>query len=281
MKVRRFSIAFAVVVLCTLAIPAQSREKPARAYLGFDRNDYPGDANLTVLHRTFAFTGYWLNNPPGENANTWKGKRLRLLNAGFGFVVLFNGKAYAQIRSGDPVAQGQADGTRAARAAAREGFPRGTVIFLDQEEGGRLLPEQRAYLHTWVDAVTAGGYRAGVYCSGVPFKEGDGTVVITAEDIRNNAGGRKIVYWVSNDACPPSPGCIAKNPPPPAHSGVSFVDIWQYAQSPRRAELTKSCTGTYASDGECYVPGISKQRRLHVDLSSATSADPSHGRGDR
>lgn len=281
MKVLRFSIAIAIAVLCTAPITAQPREKLARTYLGFDRNDYPGDAELSALHQTFAFTGYWLNNPPGEKSNTWRGKRQRILEAGFGFVVLFNGKAYTQIRGGDPVAQGTADGTTAARAAVREGFPKATVIFLDQEEGGRLLPEQRAYLHAWVDAVAASGFRAGVYCSGVPFKEGDGTVVITAEDIRSNAGGRKISYWVSNDTCPPAPGCVAKTPPPPAHSGVSFVDIWQYAQSPRRAELTKSCAGTYANDGECYTPGISRQKRLHVDLSSATSADPSHGRGGR
>ena len=37
------------------------------AYLGFDRNAYPGDANLKALHQTFSYTGYWLNNPPGEH----------------------------------------------------------------------------------------------------------------------------------------------------------------------------------------------------------------------
>ncbi len=45
------------------------------SYLGFDRNQYPGDENLASLHRTFSFTGYWLNNPPGEKSNSWTGKR--------------------------------------------------------------------------------------------------------------------------------------------------------------------------------------------------------------
>jgi hypothetical protein len=36
------------------------------AYLGFDRNDYPGDASLKALRQTFSYSGYWLNNPPGE-----------------------------------------------------------------------------------------------------------------------------------------------------------------------------------------------------------------------
>ena len=45
------------------------------AYLGFDRNDYPGDANLRILRHTFSFVGYWLNVPPGAAYNTWAGKR--------------------------------------------------------------------------------------------------------------------------------------------------------------------------------------------------------------
>jgi hypothetical protein len=32
-------------------------------YLGFDRNDYPGDAAWPSLARRFAFAGYWLNDP--------------------------------------------------------------------------------------------------------------------------------------------------------------------------------------------------------------------------
>jgi hypothetical protein len=40
-------------------------------YRGFDRNDYPGAETMAGLHKTFAFTGYWLNNPPGEETNTW------------------------------------------------------------------------------------------------------------------------------------------------------------------------------------------------------------------
>ena len=51
-----------------------------------------------------------------------------------------------------------------------------------------MLPEQKAYIFAWVDAVTAAGFRAGIYCSGIPAKD-DGNVV-TAEDIRQNAGGR-------------------------------------------------------------------------------------------
>ena len=33
-----------------------------------------------------------------------------------------------------------------------------------------MLPEQKAYLYAWVDAVIAAGFRAGMYCSGIARK---------------------------------------------------------------------------------------------------------------
>jgi hypothetical protein len=246
------------------------------AYLGFDRNDYPGDAALAALRRTFAFTAYWLNNPPGAAFNTWAGKRARLEAAGFGFLVVFNGKLYSQLKSGSPAGIGKKDGALAAQKARREGFPRRTVIYLDQEQGGRQLPEQKAYIYAWVDAVIAAGFRAGVYCSGMPFKEQDGTVIVTANDLRDNSAGRAISYWVFADACPPSPGCVFSKAPLPEESGISFADVWQYAQSPRRPKYTAACQKTYNADSNCYPPGLAGP--LHVDVNTATSSDPSKGR---
>ena len=249
------------------------------AYLGFDRNDYPGDANLRILRRTFSYAGYWLNLPPGASTNSWIGKRKALQAEGFGFLVLFNGRTYAQIKSaGDAVRLGKSDAAAATKAARSEGFPPQTVIFLDQEQGGRLLPEQRAYFHAWVDGVNAAQFRAGVYCSGIAAHENPSVSVITAEDIRKNAGARNIAYWIANDSCPPSPGCTvsAKNLSPQA-SGVSFADVWQFAQSPRRNDFARGCSA-YANDGNCYPSGVAAAQQLHVDLDLASSADPSHGR---
>ena len=249
----------------------------ASSYLGFDRNTYPGDANLKAMRPTFSYTGYWLNNPPGERANTWTGHRAAVESAGFGFLVLFNGRVYAELKSvANAKKLGASDAQAAAAAARREGFPAYTVIFLDQEQGGRMLPEQKAYIYAWVDAITAAGFRAGIYCSGVAAKD-DGNVV-TAEDIRASAAGRQIVYWAINDACPPAPGCaFPPRPPSPAESGVTFAEVWQFAQSPKRKDVAAQCSN-YNRDGECYPPGISPAMQLHVDLNSATSSDPSHGR---
>ncbi len=253
---------------------AQSASGQA-SYLGFDRNDYPGDASLKALRQVFSYSGYWLNNPPGAAANTWTGHRAALESAGFGFLVLFNGRLYAELKTLASATQlGQSDAQVAVSAARREGFPSHTVIFLDQEQGGRMLPEQKAYIYAWVDALTAAGFRAGIYCSGVAAAD-DGNIV-TAEDIHQNAAGRDITYWVTDDGCPPAPGCAFPTPPPrPAQSGIRFAEVWQFAQSPQRKNAPTHCSN-YSRDGNCYPPGFSAP--LHVDLNTAASSDPSHGR---
>ncbi len=249
------------------------------AYLGFDRNDYPGDANLGALRKTFSYSGYWLNNPPGETSNTWVGKRQILASQGFGFLVLFNGRLYSELKKKDAAAIGKSDAIQAVNAARKEGFPPHTVIFIDQEQGGRMLPEQRAYLHAWIDAVNSAGFRAGVYCSGIPAEESPGQSVITAEDIKQNAGSRKITFFVTNDACPPSPGCaIANSPPRPSQSGIDFAEVWQFAQSPKRPDVAAKCPANYNRDGNCYAPGMDVAQKVHIDLDAATSPDPSHGK---
>ncbi len=263
-----------IVSLSVAAVALSTASQAQSSYLGFDRNDYPGDENLKVLRQTFSYSGYWLNNPPSAKANTWAGKRHALQSADFGFLVLFNGRLYKELKH-NAAATGEADGRAAASIARREGFPSRTIIFLDIEEGGRMLAEQKAYIYAWVDAVSATGFGAGVYCSGIPAKEGKGSIV-TAEDIRENAQGRDISFWVTNDACPPSPGC-AVSPSAPSQSGIAFADVWQFAQSPRRKDFAAQCHN-YNSDGNCYPPGVDPASHLHVDVNTATSADPSHGR---
>jgi hypothetical protein len=269
MRLRKFTL-FAIVCLQASLAVAQGS-----TYLGFDRNEYPGDASLNTLHQTFAYTGYWLNNPPGASSNSWTGHRAALESAGLGFLVLFNGRLDAQLKSAANATRlGKSDARAAAASAGREGFPHAAIIFLDQEQGGRMLPEQKAYIYAWVDGITAAGFRAGIYCSGIPAT--DDSNVVTADDIRQSAGKREIVYWAINDACPPAPGCtFPQHPPGPGQSGVPVAEVWQFAQSPQRKDVAAHCTN-YSRDGNCNAPGI--RDALPVDVNAATSADPSHGR---
>lgn len=248
-------------------------------YLGFDLNTYPGDPALSILRKTFSFGGYWLSAPPGAKQNTWVSKRQRMLSENLGFLILFNGPQSSELKSSAQAAsRGIADAASAGTAAKKDGFPARAIIFLDIEEGGRLPPRFHTYLQTWVDALARADYHAGVYCSGMPVNEGHGVTISTADDIRNNLGKRDLTYFVYNDACPPSPGCVAPhNPPAPSASGVPYATVWQFAQSPRRNEFTAHCAATYNRDGNCYAPGDVAHAWL-LDLNSATTPDPSNGR---
>ncbi|WP_260734974.1 glycoside hydrolase domain-containing protein [Tunturiibacter lichenicola] len=253
-----------------------------RTYVGFDNNEYPGDEALPVLRRHFAFAGYWLNNPPGEDHNSWQGKREVLLRNGFGFMVLANGRLEAAIKKSKrtgvtPAALGARDAADAIAAAKREHFPANTILFLDQEEGGRLTADQSAYLLAWTEGVARSGYLPGAYASGQPVNDAPGKTITTIQDIREQVAAQhlhEIAMWVYQDACPPANGCTMQ-PPPLSASGTSGVTAWQYAQSPRRREITAACSKTYASDGNCYAPELP---RFTLDLSVSSSADPSHGR---
>ncbi|MBS1820666.1 MAG: DUF1906 domain-containing protein [Acidobacteria bacterium] len=267
------------LLLATSSLPAQS---PSGQHLGFDRNLYPGNDALPALRKHFAFTGYWLNNPPGETTNTWRGKRDTLIKNNFGFLVLFNGREDAQIlrfkrRGTTPEALGRQDAAAAIAAARREHFPANTIVFLDQEEGGRLLDEQSAYLFAWTEAVASSAYKPGIYLSGQPAADGPGKTITTAQNVREMIAAKHlhpVALFVYQDTCPPSNGCTV-TPPPIAASGTPDIAAWQYAQSPRRPENTKTCRKTYAADNNCYAPGAPQ---IYLDMSVAISDDPSHGR---
>jgi Domain of unknown function (DUF1906) len=229
---------------------------------------------LPALRRDFSYTGYFLNNPPTEKSNSWTGKRAILKSSGFGFVILFTGRLDAELKKQDPAALGRADAAQAIAAAEHEGFPSGAIIFLDQEEGGRLLPEQSTYLFSWVQAIRGSHYRPGVYCGGIKVGQGS-DAVSTAGDIASHDA--KLPLWVANDQCPPSPGCVLKKSGTPVESGISQATVWQYAQSPRRP-FAKGCGTGYAADAQCYAPSSPHSAASYVDLDVSSSADPSHGR---
>ncbi len=152
------------------------------------------------------------------------------------------------------------------------------MVFLDIEEGGRLTENYHAYLQEWVAGIAAAGLRAGVYCSGMPVKEGAGVTITTAQDILNREGNRNVAFWVYNDACPPSPGCsFEAGRVKLAQSGFTGASVWQYAQSPRRKEFTAACPANYAADGNCYAPS-DEERKWFLDANVADSSDPSNGR---
>jgi Domain of unknown function (DUF1906) len=274
----------ALVLLHARSLSVQDVTEPRPSYLGFDRNLYPGDDALPILRKTFSFTSYWLSPPPGEKTNSWSGKRELLRKQGFGFVVLFRGREEKDLKSmDDAAAKGELDAQAAVEGAQREGFSPQTIIYLDIEEGGRLSPKYHKYIVQWLWKVSPVHFRGGFYCSGIPVKEGQGKSITTCQDILDDLfrRSRGFSLWAYNDMCPPSPGCsFPKKPPSPSVSGKGFcddcIDIWQFAQSPRRKERTALCPSKYAGDGNCYAPGDTAHRWF-LDVNTATSLDPSGG----
>jgi len=251
-----------------------SPEEEGKAYLGFDRNEYPGDGAMAELRKQFVFVGYWLSPPPGGSTNEWKGKREKLATEGYGFVLLYAGRPEDSLKKTQAAtAAGDADAAKAAKQAKSEGFDAGWTIFLDIEEGGRFSEVRHAYFRAWAAALVREHYRPGFYCSGMAIHEEGGTTVISAGDIRAHLGEIDAAYWVFNDMCPPSPGCVnPKEVPTPATSGVAYATLWQITRSPKES-TAKNCGG-YAKDKSCYA-AVDTARKWFLDLDVATSANPS------
>ncbi|MBS1840546.1 MAG: DUF1906 domain-containing protein [Acidobacteria bacterium] len=263
---------FLLLFLPGTALPQSSQQK---YFLGIDRNDYPGDEAMKLLRKEFVFTSYWLGNPPQTRSNSWSGKREFLKSLGYGFLPLFSAPTSGELRDEPYTLKRVATDAQSAISGARkEGFPPGTVIFLDIEEGGRLPSTYFTYLKLWASSLAEAGFRAGVYCSAIPVDEGEGLRLITSDFIRDKIKPGELVYWVFNDACPPSPGCTAPQElPAPSRSGVAYAQVWQFVRSPRDKETARHCRG-YAKDGNCYA-AFDTARKYNLDLNVATSADPS------
>jgi len=273
----------AVLILfsCRASTQPTSQEQQApRGYLGFDLNIFPGKDALPALRKTFSFSGYWLSPPPQGKTNNWLGQRELLRSQGFGFLLLYRGPLSRELKNEAAAAQrGTLDARNAASVAKSEGFPAQAIIFLDVEEGGRLPATYHSYVRAWTAELSRAGYRSGAYCSGMPVKEEPGATITTADDIRAHAPSADFVYFIFNDACPPSPGCTyPQNPPSPAVGGIPYASVWQYAQTPRRKEFTALCPPGYHTDGNCYAPGDTAHTWF-LDVDTASSSDPSNAAG--
>ena len=269
------SVPSAAVVLHGNPVLRASRVGTADSYYGFDKNDYPGDNLLPALHRHFAYAGYWLNNPPGASRTAGPANATTLKANGFGFMILYNGRLDAELKGKDAAALGRSDAAAAISAAKREGFGTGAILFLDQEEGGRLLPEQSAYLFAWIVGIGRSQYRPGVYCSGILVPDGS-SQISTARDILSHDG--KLALWVANDQCPPSAGLRA----PAETAGGSFernsAGTGLAVCTVATEAVCPACAATYATDSNCYAPGLPAQRADVSGLERIGVSGPIYGR---
>jgi hypothetical protein len=158
-------------------------------WLGFDTHTYPGDQKMrawrTAPGAPYHWVGYYLPAAPCHKGKSWEGKRQTLIDMGWGLAVVYVGQQ-TWDRSPRPLTPQQAatlkkrgvtcnadfvDASRgtleamdAIRKTEAEGFPKGSVIFLDIERMERMPERMRDYYKNWVATVlTDGRYRPGVY----------------------------------------------------------------------------------------------------------------------
>jgi hypothetical protein len=160
---------------------------PAGSHPGFDTSIYPGDAAMRTWSTAspYRWVGYYLQAPCHRDAS-WMGKRATLQGMGWGMGLLYVGQqtwdGVQQLApswnvmgadAGGSVTcsrellsaeQGTAEAADAVRKTAGEGFPNGTVIFLDVERMETIPPRMQAYYRAWIRGVLADGrFRPGVY----------------------------------------------------------------------------------------------------------------------
>jgi len=164
-------------------------EAEAGKYLGFDTHTYPGDAKMLAWKNApnapYRWVGYYLPAAPCHKGTSWTGKRQTLADMGWGMAVVYVGQQtwnrtphtltpvqLARLKKRGETCnadflradQGATEGLDAIRKTETEGFPKGSVIFLDLERTERMPALMRDYYKGWVATVlTDGRYRPGIY----------------------------------------------------------------------------------------------------------------------
>lgn len=199
-----------------------------KTFQGFDCGSYPGDAAVTAWAHAgspFSFIGFYLDAPchTKQTFKTWSGKRAFLKSLGWGFVLVYVGRQVKGCGAGSLKATvGKSDGSDAIAKAKAEGFPAGTVLFLDIEPFDGAVPAgMKAYMSAWLDALLADGmFEPGIYCHGKNANDLHGI-----GEERFAAAGRPSGaprFWITRVKTSFDVATSA-----PADSGVAFADVWQ------------------------------------------------------
>jgi len=227
-------------------------------FAGFDTSIYPGDAALQAWMKPgspYEWVGYYLQAPCHRDG-TWSGKRATLTGMGWGFAVIYVGQQtfdgvaaidsaattgsvatlYATPGSAHAILvedkgaaptcsrtllsreQGLAEADDAIAKTAAEGFPAGSVIYLDLERMEAITPAMEAYYGAWIERILSDGrFFPGIYC----HKFNAASIHARASEILRGAGvSRRIPFWIASSAG----FAIDKHP---TDVGFDFASAWQ------------------------------------------------------
>ena len=209
---------------------------------GFDTNRYPGERVMQSWRTAspYQWVGYYLASPCHRDAS-WMGTRASLERMGWGIALLYVGQ---QAFEGPPPAdtvpreriicsrtlltneQGRTDARDAITKTAAEGFPSGSVIFLDVERMQQVPAAMVIYYQAWLDTVLADGrFRPGTYA----HRDNAPELFALAQAAFLRAGRRESPpFWVA------SGGAFGLTRPP-SESGFPFAQVWQGALDVQRS----------------------------------------------
>jgi hypothetical protein len=198
---------------------------------GFDKRDFPGLGPMETWMREspYVWVGYYLQSPCYAGA-AWTGNRAALQAQGWGLAPLYVGQQAPGAASTSNVAagpdcgvkpltteQGGIDGEQAVAIASGDGFPAGSVIFLDVERSDPLPTALTDYARGWITRVLSRGYVPGVYAHKL---NADAFSQIQRTAFAQAGVAATPPFWVAN-----SVGFeLGKTP---AQSGYSFATLWQ------------------------------------------------------
>ena len=239
--------AAAAVAEVAAAITGQEATMAARhqdaRHLGFDTYTYPGDSVMLAWRKApdapYEWVGYYLT-APCHKGKTWMGKRQTLQQMGWGIAVVYVGQQTwertpqkttdaqraALVRAGRTchtnllsASQGRIEAEDAIAKTEAEGFPRGSVIFLDIERMERVPLAMRDYYMAWTDRVLQDGrYRPGYYVH-------NHNAALVHDDVKTVFAARNVVeaprFWVAS-ARDFDPSKSA-----PSDVGHVFAGVWQ------------------------------------------------------
>jgi hypothetical protein len=153
------------------------------SHLGFDTHSYPGDRAMQAWRATYEWVGFYLPAPCHKD-DSWSGTRPALARMNYGVAVIYVGQqtwsdykplsraqqAAAKANGAQCLpefvsgARGHAEANDAIARTAAEGFPAGTVIYLDLERMDVVPERMRQYYREWTARVLEDGrYVPGVY----------------------------------------------------------------------------------------------------------------------
>jgi hypothetical protein len=253
-RVRALALSGAALITAVLAVPIAQEppttglgqaltEAPVRIvaaveqamnekYLGFDTNIYPGDRTMKIWAEegTYDWVGYYLPAPCHKD-RSWSGKRDTLLSMGWGLAVVYVGqqvwttskkpkKGATCANAFRTASRGVIEGHDAIGRVISEGFPHGTVIFLDIERMDRIPDNMKAYYKAWTKTVTEDGrYRVGYYThvdNAAEIFRDVKSVLVAAGDTTEPP------FWIAGRTKIFDPGDSH-----PTDVGHAFAEVWQ------------------------------------------------------